>query len=727
MKEFNFETEKLLSICKKCYSTPDLESISLALNLINEKCSQLKRSSGEVYNLHPIRVASIVVQEIKMNSVGVVVALIHDAYQDGHIDEKQVRDTFGNEITNILVGLIKISTLYTQKLSLQSNNFIALLLNITNDVRIILLKLADRLDNIRNIKNLSEEKQLQIAKEIRLLYAPIAHRLGLYHIKTEFEDISLKIIEPENYFDIAGKLNETKRERENYIQEFSVPIIEELKKINCQFEIKGRPKSVNSIYGKLIKKDIDISEIYDLFAIRIIIDNVPKEKEKESCWNVYSIVTNIYSPNPLRLRDWISTPRPSGYESLHTTVSGVNDKWVEVQIRTRRMDDIAEKGDAAHWRYKEADTDKSHDLWLKEIRQALENKNPDDISQLKEKYSKRINDEIFIFTPKGDIKKFKNGATILDFAYSIHSKIGDTCTGAKVNEKIVPIKYKLKNGDTIEIITSKKQIPRAEWVNIANSTKAKSKIRQALNEQKFKYAEIGKEMLERKFSQLKMENTEQHFLSVIHHFKYKKASDFYEDIANEKFDLQKIKEFFLQKEKTENTSISTEEQSATEYKQKEFNTNDVLIIEKNLIDIDYTLAKCCRPIPGDDIFGFITINRGIQVHRKNCPNAKYMYSNFPYRIIQTRWTEHSKDNAFLTEILITGIDKIGIVNHISEVISKNHSVNMRSLNINTKDGMFQGSISLFINNLNALESLIENINKIKGVLKTERMDKRKNK
>lgn len=727
MKEFNASVEKLLSNCKASYSTADLKFVSLALNLIDEKCSQLKRSSGEIYNLHPVRVASIVVQEIKMNTAGVVVALIHDAYQDGYVDEKEVREVFGNEITNMLVGLIKISTLYTQKLSLQSHNFIALLLNITNDVRIILLKLADRLDNIRNIKNFNQEKRLQIAKEIRLLYAPIAHRLGLYHIKTEFEDISLKIIEPENYFDIARKLNETKRERENYIQAFSEPIIEALKKIGCQFEIKGRPKSVNSIYGKLIKKGIDISEIYDLFAIRIIIDNMPKEKEKESCWNVYSIVTNIYSPNPLRLRDWISTPRPSGYESLHTTVSGLNDKWVEVQIRTRRMDDVAEKGDAAHWRYKEADTDKSHDLWLKEIRQALENKNPEDISQLKEKYSQKIKDEIFVFTPKGDIKKFKNGATILDFAYAIHSKIGDTCTGAKVNEKIVPIKYKLKSGDTVEVISSKKQFPRAEWVNIAHSTKAKSKIRQALNEQKFKYTVIGKEMLERKFSQLKIENTEQNFLSLIHYFRYKKASDFYEDIANEKLDLQKIKDFFLQKEKTENKPNPPEEQSAAEYKQKEFSTSDVLIIEKNLIDIDYALAKCCRPIPGDAIFGFVSINRGIQVHRKNCPNAKYMHSNFPYRIIQTRWTEQSKENAFLTEILITGIDKIGIVNHISEVISKSHSVNMRSLNINTKDGMFQGNISLFINNLSALESLIEHINNIKGVLKTERLDKHKNK
>lgn len=727
MKEFSVEVEKLLSICKKCYSTAGLDSVSLALNLIDEKCGQLKRSSGEIYNLHPVRVASIVVEEIKMNTAGVVVALIHDAYQDGYIDEQQIREAFGDEITNILIGLIKISTLYTQKLSLQSHNFIALLLNITNDVRIILLKLADRLDNIRNIKNFALEKQLQIAKEIRLLYAPIAHRLGLYHIKTEFEDISLKIIEPENYFDIAHKLNETKRERENYIQKFSKPIVEELNKINCRFEIKGRPKSVNSIYSKLLKKDLDISEIYDLFAIRIIIDNVPKEKEKESCWNVYSIVTNIYSPNPLRLRDWISTPRPSGYESLHTTVSGLNDKWVEVQIRTRRMDDVAEKGDAAHWRYKEAATDKSHDLWLKEIRQALENKNPEDISQLKEKYSQKTDTDIFVFTPKGDIKKFKNEATILDFAYAIHSKIGDTCTGAKVNEKIVPIKYKLKNGDTVEIITSKKQFPRTEWVNIAHSTKAKSKIRQALNEQKFKYTEIGKEMLERKFSQLKIENTEQNFLSLIHHFKYKKASDFYEDIANEKFDLQKVKDFFLKKEKAENKSNLTEDQSAAEYKQKEFDTNDVLIIEKNLINIDYALAKCCRPIPGDAIFGFVSINRGIQVHRKNCPNAKYMYNNFPYRIIQTRWTEHSKENAFLTEILITGIDRMGIVNHISEVISKNHSVNMRSLNINTKDGMFQGGISLFIKNLSALELLIENINKIKGVLKTERLDKHKNK
>ena len=723
-KPLKKDTDKLLTICTAIFTSSELNKVQLALDIIFDKLSDKIRSSGEPYNHHPIRVAIIAVDEIKMNANSAIVALIHDAFQDGHIGDKEIRKTFGDEITDILVGLIRISTLYTEKLSLQSDNFIALLLTISKDVRIILLKLADRLDNIRNIKKFREEKQIKVAKETRLLYAPIAHRLGLYHIKSEFEDISLRHIDKEAYFSIAAKLQETKKEREEYIEKFSKPIIEALNEKKYNFEIKGRPKSVNSIYGKITKKNIDISEIFDLFAIRIILEDTSIEKEKEECWNIYSIITNIYSPNPTRLRDWISTPRPSGYESLHTTVSGPGKKWVEIQIRTRRMDEVAEKGDAAHWKYKESGKGEAHDNWLKQVRDVLENKDPEAIDQLKVTDSEQIVDDVFVFTPKGDIKKFRKGSTVLDFAYNVHTKIGDSCTGARVNEKIVPIKYQLKNGDTIEILTAKNQFPRLEWLNIVESTRAKAKIRRSISERENKNAELGKEMLERKLVQLKLDSNDQVVLRMINHFKYKQALDFYQDLADEKLDIQTVKEYLVsQINDEENKSTESIEQSAIKYKQKSISSDDYLVIEKNLINIDYKLAKCCRPIPGDNIFGFVTVDRGIQVHRVNCPNAKDMYARYPYRIIQTRWTDDSNEKAFLVELVVTGIDKIGIINHISEVISKDHQVNMRSLAINTKDGIFQGFISVFINNLKHLDSLLININKIKGVLKAERLDK----
>ncbi len=720
--EIQKEINQLILICNASFAKEENAKINEAINLISSKLSEKERSSGEVFICHPIRVALIAADEIKMNASSIIVALIHDAYQDGYLDEYFVKKTFGDEIVSILIGLSKISTLYTEKLSLQSDNFISLLLTITKDVRIILLKLADRLDNIRNIKKFSEQKQLKIAKETRLLYAPIAHRLGLYHIKSEFEDISLRHTDTQAYFSIASKLKETKKERENYIQRFSEPIIEVLKNKGYKFDIKGRPKSVNSIYGKIKTKNIEISEIFDLFAIRIILEDTEIEKEKEECWNIYSLITNIYSPNPTRLRDWITTPRPSGYESLHTTVSGPDKKWVEVQIRTQRMDEVAEKGDAAHWKYKESGKSESHEDWLRQVREVIENRNPEAIDQLKESDSENIINDIFIFTPKGDIKKFREGSTVLDFAYSVHTKIGDSCTGARVNERIVPIKYKLNNGDTIEIITAKNQFPKQEWLNIVQGTRAKAKIRRSISEREYKHAEVGKEMLERKLSQLKLDYNESVVLKMINHFKYKQALYFYQDIANEKLDIQLVKEY-LTASKHEDNNKETAEQSATEYKQKYSVSNDYLVIENNLINIDYKLAKCCRPIPGDNIFGFVTVDRGIQVHRVKCPNATDMYKRYPYRIIQTKWTDESNDKAFLVELVVTGIDKIGIINHISEVISKDHQVNMRSLAINTKDGIFQGFISIFINSLKHLDSLLVNINNIKGVLKAERLDK----
>lgn len=716
--------QNLMESCSQVLDANDQLKIENAYNFAKSLCKNKFRSSGEPYIDHSVRVAHIVFQDINLGTNTIIAALIHDVMKDGHADEKNVESNFGKEVLSLVNGLIKISSLYTEKLSLNTENFIALLLTISKDVRIILLKLADRLDNIRKIKNFNVEKQLKVAQETRLLYAPIAHRLGLYHIKTELEEISLRHIDSESYFSIARKLKDTKKQREAYIEKFSEPIKKLLDEKGFKYEFKGRPKSVNSIYGKISKKKIDISEIFDLFAIRIILDEVPLSQEKEACWNIYSLVTNIYTPNPNRLRDWISTPRPSGYESLHTTVIGPENHWVEIQIRTRRMDEIAEKGDAAHWKYKESGKDESHEDWLRSIRDALEIKDAEAIDELQSKNQPSKESEIFVFTPQGDIKKLREGATILDFAYAVHSNLGNTCTGARVNEKLVPIKHKLNNGDTVEIITSKNQKPRLEWLNIVESNRTKARIRRAINESQFKQAEIGKEMLERKIAQLKLDFNDQIILKMINRFKYKRALDFYQDIADEKVDLAQVKDYLTAlKKEDEPKPTEIQEVSAIEFVHQKNPSSEVLIIDQNLLNIDYKLAKCCRPIPGDPIFGFVTVDRGIQIHRKNCPNAKDLITRYAYRIVPASWTDESKDSSFLAEIVVTGIDKIGIINHISEVISKDHQVNMRSLAINTKDGIFQGFITVFVSSLGHLDSLLANINKIKGVLKAERLDK----
>lgn len=721
---YNELQDKLTSLCTVYFEPYEQKKVEQALQLVCKKSDEIKRASGEPYIMHPLRVAIIALDEIKLGVNSVIAALLHDVVFDNHLPIEQVEQLYGSDVTTILQGLGKISRLYTEKLSLNTENFIALLLTITSDVRIVLVKLADRLDNIRAIKNFETSKQLSIATETRLLYAPIAHRLGLYHIKSELEDISLRHIDPENYYSIARKLKDTKKQREDYIEQFSAPIKKILDQAGIKYEIKGRPKSVNSIYGKVVKKDIDISEIFDLFAIRVILDNVEKEHEKDACWHIYSLVTNIYTPNPTRLRDWISTPRPSGYESLHTTVIGPDNHWVEVQIRTRRMDEIAEKGDAAHWKYKESGKGETHDQWLRTIRDVLEQKNPEFIEKTYSNQKTESLTDIFIFTPQGDIKKLRGGSTILDFAYSIHSNIGNQCTGAKVNDRIVPIKHKLQNGDTVEIITSKNQKPKIEWLNIAVSSRAKTKIKRAISENEFRQAELGKEMLERKLSHIKIEPDEQALLKAINQFKYKRALDFYQDIADEKLDVQKVKDFIVESlNNDEKETVSQTDASAGEYVHHQKNTDNLLIIDQNITNIDYKLAKCCHPIPGDKIFGFVTVDRGIQIHRQTCPNAADMKARYPYRVLPAQWTDEKIGSSFDVDIIVTGIDRIGIISHISEVISKDHKVKIRSIAINTKDGVFQGFITIFVNNLDHLDSLLANINKIKGVLKAERLDK----
>ncbi len=720
MTSNNTYFQQLLQACQLSFTPAELAKLEQAMAYLTTATEKVQRASGEAYTDHPLKVALIAKNDMSMGYTAVLAALFHDSVQDDIIHIDYLQKKFGPEVCTLLQGLNKISSLYTEKLSLNSENFISFILTITNDVRAVLLKLADRLENIRSIKKFQADKQLKIAQETRLLYAPIAHRLGLYHIKTELEDISLRHTDDKAYFEIAAKLKDTKEQRENYIQKFSEPIRKSLDAKNISYEIKGRPKSVNSIYGKLTKKKIDISEIFDLFAIRIIIKNVKREDEKEACWNVYSLVTNIYNPNPVRLRDWVSTPRPSGYESLHTTVSGPDNRWVEIQIRTERMDEIAEKGNAAHWKYKESKTTGNHEDWLRNIREALEENNEEAIDQVNKKTELK---DIFIFTPHGDIKKLREGSTILDFAYAVHTNVGDSCTGARVNEKIVPIKYKLQNGDTVEILTSKNQRPRQEWLSIVASPRTRTRIKRSINEFAFKQAEIGKEILERKMSQLKIDYEDQIVLKMVSRFKYKQALDFYQDIAEGKIDLQQIKEYLTDSQQ-EPEQAAPEIQTTSEFVHKHEDSDNFLIIDDSLVDVDYQLAKCCRPIPGDEIFGFVTVDRGIQVHRKNCSNAPDMLKRYPYRVVQTRWTDQNKNGSFMVEIVVTGLDKMGILNYISEVISKDHSVNMRSLAVNTKDGVFQGFIALFVNDLNHLDTLLANINRIKGVLKAERLIKK---
>ena len=703
------------------------ETVRHACAFARERLSGTVRETGEQAYTHALRVALIVAEEISLSRISITAALLHETNIADKEVSRQIECDFGPQVLFIISEMLKISHLQKEKLQLNSENYISLVLTITKDVRVILLKLADTLDKIRQIKLYGPERQMKIAQTARILYAPIAHRLGLYHIKTELEDISLKIIEPETYYNIARTLNETKIRREEYISRFKQTVTEALNESlsghGYTYEIKGRPKSVNSIYGKIKKQNVDISEIYDLFAIRIILDNVPADKEKEACWNVYSIITNIYQPNPTRLRDWISTPRASGYESLHTTVIGPDGHWVEIQIRTRRMDDIAERGNAAHWKYKESGSDESHDLWISNIRGILENKDGGSFdSELDGSGLQPKAANIFAFTPQGDIIKLRQGATILDFAYSIHSNLGNTCTGARVNGKIVPIKYQLSNGDTVEVLTSKNQRPNLEWLNIAVSPRIKARIRRAINEETFKHAEMGREMLERKVAQLKIELNDQVILQMITHFKYKHALDFYQDIADEKVDLHAVRDF-LQAVNSGTTEHTLEQTVSNGEYQAAVESDDSLIIDRDLVNVDYKLAQCCHPILGDKIFGFVTVDRGIQIHRLGCPNAKDLLTRYPYRVVKARWNDTERQSVFNADIIVTGIDKLGVVNHITEVIAKSETSSLRSLSVNSKDGIFKAFITVLVGSTAQLDALLNEIGKIKDVVKAERLER----
>jgi len=647
---------------------------------------------------------------------------LHDVVEDTDITLEDIEREFGKKTAKIIDGLTKISGVFDTNSSLQAENFRKMLLTLADDVRVILIKLADRLHNMRTMDFMPRHKQLKIASETIYLYAPLAHRLGLYAIKSELEDLSMKYLDPDTYKFIAKKLNEKKAERALFIKKFVEPIDEIVHEQGLVADVYGRPKSIHSIWNKMKKKNIPFEEVYDLFAIRIILDSAP-ENEKADCWKAYSIVTDLYRPNPDRLRDWVSSPKGNGYESLHTTVMGPRGQWVEVQIRTQRMNEIAEKGFAAHWKYKESSNDNGLDQWIQKVREMLNNPEANALDFLDDFKMNLFSDEIFIFTPKGALIQLPLGATALDFAFEIHTDVGATCIGAKVNHKLVPISYKLQNGDQVEIITSSKQTPKEDWLNVVVTAKAKSKIKSSLKEEKRKIAENGKEILERKLKSLKITYNTDNLQKLSYFFKLPSTQELFVNVALGKIELKDIKEYLSSEKEVESRAPERPENLTVDMVKTKIkgSENDILLIGEDQQKIDYTLAACCNPIPGDDVFGFVTVSEGIKIHRTNCPNAAQLMSNYGYRVVKAKWNKQ-QELTFLTGLRIVGIDDVGLINNITRVISTDFKVNMRSITVDTNEGIFDGSIMIFVNDTEHLENLIKNLLKVRGVTGVTRFD-----
>jgi GTP pyrophosphokinase len=699
----------------------DKQMIRLAFDLSLEAHKDMRRKTGEPYILHPLAVAQICAEEIGLGPLAIVCALLHDTVEDTHLTLDDIRSSFGEKAAVIVDGLTKISGVVLQGSSIQAENFRKMLLTLSDDVRVILIKLADRLHNMRTLDSMAREKQLKIASETAFLYAPLAHRLGLYSIKTELEDLALKYTEPEIYNEIASKLQQTKRERTRFINEFMEPVKEELDRLGLKYEVRSRTKSVQSIWNKMKRQGVGFEEIYDIFAVRIILE-ANEQDEKSACWRCYSVFTDFYTPNPDRLRDWISTPKANGYESLHTTVMGPGGRWVEVQIRSRRMDDIAEKGYAAHWKYKEPSAESALDDWIKKIRELLESPESNAMDFIDDFKLNLFADEIFVFTPTGDIKILPAGATALDFAFEIHTDIGSRCIGAKTNHKLVPLSHRLRSGDQIEILTSRKQTPKEDWLNFVVTAKAKSKIKALLKEEKKQFAEDGKEILERKFKHLKLNFTTDNINELLAHFRVPSPLDLYYRIAKGLIDIYDLREFDVQNGSLRSKQPVRNEQQTLEQMVKTVRgSSDMLVLGENLDRIDYKLSPCCNPIPGDDVFGFITVGEGIKIHRVNCPNAVQLMSNYAYRIVKAKWTGQ-QEIAFLAGVRMTGIDEVGVVNKISKVISSDLKVNMRSISIDSNDGIFEGTIMVFVNDTHHLDKLIKKLKEVHGILTVNRID-----
>lgn len=674
----------------------------------------------DIFGLNPIlqalRTAQITVDEIGLKRDGVLATMLFTLVLNGHLTLEDTETKFGTSVAHIIHGLVKIHNLYKKNPIIESENFRNLLISFSEDMRVILIMIADRVNLMRQIRDTeAKEAQKEVSEEASYLYAPLAHKLGLYKLKSELEDLSLKYLEHDAYYMIKDSLNATKTSRDAYIKRFIGPIEEQLKNAGLKFHMKGRTKSIHSIWQKMKKQKCKFEGIYDLFAIRIILDS-PLEKEKMQCWQVYSIITDMYQPNPKRLRDWLSVPKSNGYESLHITVLGPENKWVEVQIRTERMDEIAEHGLAAHWRYKGIKSEGSIDEWLANIRSALENN--DDLQLMDQFKMDLYEDEVYVFTPKGDLLKFPKGATILDFAYYIHSNIGNTCTGGKINGKAVSFREKLHSGDTVEILTQSNQKPKRDWLNIVKSSKAKAKIRLALKETQAKDGLYAKELLERRFKNKKIEIEESLMSHIIKKLGYKETSDFYKDIADEKLDANTVIERYIEVRDHDSGTRQAESAENFEYKNPNekfaYKEDDVLVIDRNLKGIDYKLAQCCHPIYGDDVFGFVTVSGGITIHRNTCPNAPELRKRFGYRIVKAKWSGKGSSQYAIT-LRIIGNDDIGIVSNITNIISKEDKLTMRSINIDSHDGLFSGNVVLMIEDNSKLNQLIKKLKTVKGV------------
>lgn len=712
----------LLRACKPTMQRGDKKEIRKAFDMALESHKNMRRKSGEPYIYHPIAVAQIAAEEIGLGTTSIVCALLHDVVEDTDITLEDIEREFGKKTAKIIDGLTKISGVFDYNSSLQAENFRKMLLTLADDVRVILIKLADRLHNMRTMDFMPRQKQLKIASETIYLYAPLAHRLGLYAIKSELEDLSMKYLEPDTYKYIATQLNEKKAERTLFIKRFVEPINEILAEQGLTADIYGRPKSIHSIWNKMKSKNIPFEEVYDLFAIRIILDS-PPENEKADCWKAYSIVTDLYRPNPDRLRDWVSSPKGNGYESLHTTVMGPKGQWVEVQIRTQRMNEIAEKGFAAHWKYKESSNDNGLDQWIMKVREMLNNPEANALDFLDDFKMNLFSDEIFIFTPKGALLQLPLGATALDFAFEIHTDVGAKCIGAKVNHKLVPLSYKLQNGDQVEIITSSKQSPKEDWLNIVVTAKAKSKIKSSLKEEKRKVAELGKETLERKMKSLKITYNTDNLNKLSYFFKLPSTQELFIAVAKGKIELKDLKDYLASEKEIENRGSEKNDNHQVDALLHKVKgpESDILLIGEDLQKIDYTLAACCNPIPGDDVFGFVTVNEGIKIHRTNCPNAAQLMANYGYRVVKAKWNRQ-KELTFLTGLHIIGIDDVGLINNITKVISNDFKVNMRSITVDTDNGIFDGSIMIFVNDKEHLDNLIKNLLEVKGVTGVTRFD-----
>ncbi|WP_108822986.1 bifunctional (p)ppGpp synthetase/guanosine-3',5'-bis(diphosphate) 3'-pyrophosphohydrolase [Dysgonomonas sp. Marseille-P4361] len=668
----------------------------------------------------------ILIEEMSMRSASVIALILYGPVVYNTISINDVKKLFGADIADIISGLIKVNNLEMNESAIASDNYIKLLISLAEDMRVILIKIASRLYEMRCARNYSEQYRLKLALEVSYLYTPLAHKLGLYKIKTEFEDLYLKYTDRQAYDFVVQKINESKDSRDKYIAEFIEPINGRLKETGLKYDIKGRVKSISSINNKLKKQKTDFEHIYDLFAIRIILDS-ELDKEKAECWQIYSIVTDLYTPNPKRLKDWLSIPKSNGYESLHTTVMGPESRWVEVQVRTRRMDEIAEKGLAAHWKYKGLKSQSRMDDWLTSLREMLENKDMGSVEKLENFKLDLYDDEIYVFTPKGDLHKLPNGATILDFAFSIHSRVGSTCVSGKVNGRNVSIRHKLKNGDQIEIMTSPNQSPKRDWLSFVVTSKAKHKIRQTLKEEANKQVEIAKEMLKRRVKNRKVEINESIMMRLIKKLGFKTVTDFYIKIAEETLDVNNVIEQYLALEKKETEQHEKYEVvSAENYipqqtaPVKESSSKEELVIDHNLTGVDYKLAKCCNPIYGDEIFGFVS-SQGIRIHRKNCPNAQNMISRFAYRVIPAKWSGKS-GSSYTVTLRIIGHDDISIINNLTSIIAKEAGISIRSISIDSNDGLFQGNISVVLSNTDMLNGLMKKLKTVKGVKGVTRLN-----